>query len=430
MWAIVRDITERKRAEEALRTEEARRQSEVQFRTLANAIPQLCWMARADGWLFWYNERWYEYTGTTPAQMEGWGWQSVHDPEALPEVLERWKDSIATGKPFDMVFPLRGADGVFRPFLTRVMPVHDQDGKVNGWFGTNTDVSEQRRTEEDLRQASEELEKRIAERTAELEARKRAEEAVKLLNQGLEQRNAQLAQANHDLESFTYSMAHDLRSPLRGMDGFSLALLEEYGPKLDDEAQNYLKRIRAAAVRMGELIDDLLNLSRIWRAEVRREKVDLSTLALAVASDLRKSESERPVEFVIEPGLAAEGDPHLLHVALENLLGNAWKFSAGRQPARIEFGVTDSDGRRPYFVRDNGVGFDMAYVGKLFAPFQRLHAANEFPGSGVGLACVERIVRKHGGNVWAEGAVNKGATFYFTLEGTVESRQAKVEREG
>ncbi|HLW53453.1 MAG TPA: PAS domain S-box protein [Candidatus Angelobacter sp.] len=188
MTGTVADITERKRVEEALRIAETRRQSEAQFRTLANAIPQLCWMAQPDGWIFWYNDRWYQYTGTTPAQMEGWGWQSVHDPETLPKVLEQWKGSIATGKPFDMVFPLRGSDGLFRPFLTRVMPVHDQDGKVSGWFGTNTDISEQRRTEEELRHVSEqrrlalaelqqlndELDQRVAERTAQL-ARSNAE---------------------------------------------------------------------------------------------------------------------------------------------------------------------------------------------------------------------------------------------------------------
>jgi PAS domain S-box-containing protein len=171
------DAANRKLEIESKRAEERLAASEAQFQTLANAMPQLCWMARADGWIFWYNQRWYEYTGTTAAQMDGWGWQSVHDPEVLPKVLERWTACIASGKPFEMIFPLRGDDGEFRPFLTRVMPVHDQDGKVSGWFGTNTDISEQLRTEEELRRLNDELEKRVAERTVELEARKRAEEA-------------------------------------------------------------------------------------------------------------------------------------------------------------------------------------------------------------------------------------------------------------
>jgi signal transduction histidine kinase len=225
----------------------------------------------------------------------------------------------------------------------------------------------------------------------------------------------QLEVANRELEAFSYSASHDLRTPLRSLDGFSLALIEDLGDKLEDSAKDYLNRIRAASQRMGTLIDDLLKLSRVTRHELDRRSVDLSRLAHAVERELRNVEPARNVEFIIEDGLAGEGDEHLLRMVIQQLLENAWKFT-GRQPrARIEFGHTVSEGRTVYLVRDNGVGFDMAYADNLFGAFQRLHAAAEFPGSGIGLATVQRIVHRHGGRIWAEAALEKGATFYFTL---------------
>ena len=698
------DITERKRAEEALRG------SEERFRTMANAIPQLAWIAKPDGYIDWYNQRWYEYTGTTPEQMEGWGWQSVHDPQQLPEVLERWKRSIATGEPFDMVFPLRGSDGVFRPFLTRVMPLKDDQGRVHQWFGTNTDVSEQKQAEEALRESEERFrlliegvrdyaiftldpegrvtswnagaerikgyraeeilgqpftrfyppeavrgglpsrllqtaaaegrcedegwrvrkdggrfwadaivtalrneaghlrgfvkitrdmterkrtEARILRQTAvldginrifrdalrceteedlgrtclavaegvtaskfgflgeinpttgllddiaisdpgwedcridplsgnrrpplhfqihgiygrvlrdgrglftndpathpdrigvppghppltaflgvpfvrdgqtigmvavgnrdggygqeELEAlealapamveafsRSRAEAALHRLNQELDQRvrarTLDLEAANKELEAFSYSVSHDLPAPLRGMDGFSQALLESYDGQLDARGRDWLNRIRAGCQRMGQLIDDLLRLSRLTRAEMRRQRVDLTAMAREIAGELRETAPGRPVEFRIAEGLTGVGDPHLLRPALRNLLENAWKFTAKRPAAVIELGRSPAppptdpaaapDPARPhpgettYFVRDNGAGFDMAYADKLFGPFQRLHSVKDYPGNGIGLALVQRVVHRHGGRIWAEAAPDQGATFYFTL---------------
>jgi PAS domain S-box-containing protein len=249
--------------------------------------------------------------------------------------------------------------------------------------------------------------------------RKHAQDETRRLNAELEQhvvvRTAELATANKELEAFSYSVSHDLRAPLRGLDGFSQALLEDYGDKLGDEGQHLLQRIRAGSQRMGQLIDDLLNLSRVSRSELRREPVNLSGLAGDIVEELRSHDPHRDVALRITEDLTADGDPQLLRVVLENLLGNAWKYTARRPHATIEFGLDRDNGHSSFFVRDDGVGFDMQYADKLFTPFQRLHGTNEFPGTGVGLASVQRIIHRHGGRVWAQAEVNKGATFHFTL---------------
>jgi PAS domain S-box-containing protein len=768
------------------RVGKALKNSEERFRTLADAIPQLCWTANADGGIFWYNQRWYDFTGKTPQQMEGWGWQSVHDPAVLPVVSEGWKKAIAAGEPFEMVFSLRAADGKFHPFLTRVMPVRDATGKVIRWFGTNTDITGQRQTEEalaenqerlrlaqqvarigtfvwnlqtgesqltpeleamyglppggfaaghrtwqdlicpedrdqgvlyvqeamekgsfaaewrvvwpdgtarwlfgrawvskdetgkpwrlmgantdvterklaelevlrikvDLAESQERLrlaqevarigtfewnlqtgmnqltpeleamyglppggfaaghrtwqdlicpedrdqgvryvqeamekgsfaaewrvvwpdgttrwlygrawvskddtgkplrlmgantdvtERKLAELellrvnadlaenqerlrlaqqvarigtfvwnlqtgesqlTPELEAmyglppggfaagrrtwqdlicpedrdqgvrhvhevmetgsfeaewrviwpdgtarwlfgrawvfkdgagkplrliganidvteRKLAELEVSRLNAELEQRVRQrtleLEASNRELEAFAYSVSHDLRAPLRGIDGWSLALLEDYSALLDGSGQQYLNRVRTETQRMGNLIDDLLQLSRVSRGEMKLDQVDITALAGRIVDRLRDAQPKRSIEFAIEPGLVAFGDARLLEIALTNLLSNAVKFTGAQNPALIEFGKIEKDGEMAFYVRDNGAGFDMAYAGNLFGAFQRLHKVTEFPGTGIGLATVQRIVRRHGGRVWADARVNRGATFCFTL---------------
>lgn len=231
----------------------------------------------------------------------------------------------------------------------------------------------------------------------------------------LAEHRAQLEAANKELEAFSYSVSHDLRAPLRSIQGFSHVLLEDCQAQLTDHGRDALRRICAAVQRMERLIDAMLALSRITRSELRHEVVDLSAIARAVAADLRKQEPERVVGIVIQPDLTAEGDSHLLRVVLENLLGNAWKATARRSGGRIEFGVSDEHGRRAFFVRDNGIGFDPVYAHKLFGALQTLHRRTEFPGSGIGLATVQRIITRHGGTVWAVGEPDKGAVFSFTL---------------
>lgn len=292
------------------------------------------------------------------------------------------------------------------------------------------EIIQHKQTDQALRTANDELELRVRERTKELELanealrreiaeRKNAEQKIQLLNIELErrvaERTAELQTANRELEAFSYSVSHDLRTPLRAIDGFSKALLKHYAEHFDEQAQDYLNRVRAASQRMGQLIDDLLKLSRVSRTEMQQSLVNMSDIAWQIFDDLKRLQPERQVQLNIAANLNVVGDTNLLHIVLENLLGNAWKFTKNREPAVIEFGVAEQAGKKTYFVRDNGAGFDMTYVDKLFGAFQRLHTNADFEGTGIGLATVQRIIRRHGGEIWAEAAVDKGATFYFTL---------------
>lgn len=308
--------------------------------------------------------------------------------------------------------------GVFQRVITRPLSELERTAKLiseekdyskraakhsDDELGTLTDAFNEMLTEiqirdSALRQSEQELEQRVYERTTQLEA------------------------ANKELESFAYSVSHDLRAPLRSMDGFSVALLEEYADKLDDQGKDYLQRVREASKHMAQLIDGMLELSRMTRTEMSRETVNLSALAETIFADLYKSQPERRVEFIIEPDLFVHGDVQLLRAAIENLLSNAWKFTGHCGQGKIELGALPlsetKDSSQPgptYFVKDNGAGFDMTYADKLFGVFQRLHRANEFPGTGIGLATVERIIHRHGGRIWAEARVDEGATFYFSL---------------
>ncbi len=305
--------------------------------------------------------------------------------------FEKEQEIMRSGKPLvdeeeRVVWP----DGRETWVSTTKVPLPDQAGQIVGTFGISRDITERKRAEAALQKAKLELEA-----------------------------------ANKELEAFSYSVSHDLRAPLRSIDGFSQALLEDYADLLPAEGQEYLARARAAAQRMGQLIDDLLDLSKVTRAPMKSVSVDLSGFARDIVAELQRTERERRVTINIAPNLKARGDPSLMQAVLENLLNNAWKFTAKREQAEIEFGSKLENDETVYFIRDNGAGFDTAYTGKLFGAFQRLHAMTEFSGTGIGLATVQRIINRHGGRVWAEGAVDQGATFFFTLP-TLERAEPKT----
>lgn len=320
----------------------------------------------------------------------------VH-PDDLPKIRRAWHDSARAKGSYEMEHRILAPDGRVKYLHVRWEVFRDAAGKPTRALGTAQDITEQVLAKAEIQRLNERLEIRVRERTAEL------------------------LSANKELESFAYSISHDLRAPLRGIDGFGQLLLEEYGERLDAQGHDYLKRMRSAAQRMGTLIDDILELSRVTRKSMGREAVDLSRLAADILDNKAKSDPQRQVETSVAPGCTANGDAQLLRILLENLIENAWKYSRNAAPARIEFGQEDIDGEQAFVVRDNGVGFDMRYAGRLFAPFQRLHKPEEFEGTGIGLASAARIVHRHGGRIWAEAETGKGATLRFTLSGSEQA---------
>jgi len=385
--AFVRDVTEQRRTEELLE------ESESRFRIMADGAPVLLWMAGQDGNCTFFNQSWLAFTGRTLEMEYGVGWAAGVHAEDFQRCMTVYMDAFVERRDFRMEYRLRRSDGQFRWILDTGRPRFASDGSFEGYIGSCIDITELRESSAALRRLNDELEDRVEDRTAELK------------------------HANAELEAFSYSVSHDLRAPLRAIDGFSNILMELHGPSLDENGRHYLGRICKGAGRMGELIDDLLNLSKLNRVELKPVRVDLGPIARTVVEEHRKLDPDRHVEVLIGDGLSATGDPGLLRIVLENLVGNSWKFTRATPEARIEVGCRRSDFRRPvFFVRDNGAGFDMAYADKLFGAFQRLHHESEFEGTGIGLATVARIIHRHGGKIWAEGAPGRGATFSFTLK--------------
>ncbi len=367
----------------------AMRLSEEAYRTLVSQVKDYAiFMLDPEGRVMSWNEGAERIKGYKPEEVVGRHFSIFYTPSDLADDRPRKELVVATreGRFEDEGWRVRKDGSRFWANVV-ITVLKDNTGRVCGFGKVTRDLSERKRVEDGIRRLNEEL----AHRTAELEA------------------------TNKELEAFAYSVSHDLRAPLRAIDGFSQILLEDYMESLDADGQENLQRVRAATQRMGELIDGLLSLARLTRREMQRETVDLSALANSVAQSLRQSDPARKVDFAIAEGMTTHGDRHLWEVALQNLLENAWKFTGNQPHAQIEFGKREENGKDTFFVRDNGAGFDMAYAGKLFGAFQRLHTRGEFEGHGIGLATVQRIVHRHGGRIWAEGAVGRGATFSFTV---------------
>ncbi len=509
----------------------ALQESEEHFHTMVNAIPQLAWIARADGYIHWYNERWYSYTGTTPKQLEGWGWKSVHDPEVLPKVLEHWKASIVTGQMFDMELPLRGADGIFRSFLTRILPLKDASGDIIQWFGTSTDVTELKKAEADLKEARDSLEEKVNERTKELdkaynllkESGKKLAEAQKMSHIGnwewgittdkaywsdelrrifrrtsrkvdptyneylsyvhpedrayvenafkeaingkpysidhriilangeertvhikseaifdekkipirvkgivqdiTERKNVEevlklklteLSRSNEELEQFAYVASHDLQEPLWMITGYLQLLQRRYQGELDDKADKYIHFAVDGAFRMQNLINDLLEFSRVTTTTREPEFTDCEFILNQVLSNLELFIKENNATVSKDPLPVVMADSIQLVQVFQNLIINGIKFHSEVAP-KIHISVEKKAKEWVFSVQDNGIGIDPQYFKTIFEIFKRLDKREEYSGTGIGLAICRKIVERYGGHIWVESELGKGSTFYFTL---------------
>ena len=379
--SLVSDIAERKRAQEALA------ESEERFRLMADTAPVFIWVSGTDTLCTFFNKPWLEFTGRSIEQEQGNGWTEGIHPDDLQGCLDAYHAAFSSRLKFKMEYRLRRADGEYRWLVDNGVPRFLLNGDFIGYIGSRFDITE----------------------------RKCAEEEVRKLNMILAQKAEELEAANKELEAFNYTVAHDLRQPLNIISSCCQVIEKLHGDQLDEDCQKHVQIAYNSTLRMDRLIAALLNLSRMGSVELQKVMTDLSPIALELTGMLQQTEPERQVDFRIAPSVMAHCDSNLLRSVLENLLGNAWKYTANREGALIEFGVTDIDGVPTYFVRDNGSGFHEADAGKLFTPFQRLPGAEKQSGFGIGLATVERIIRRHGGRVWGEGKPNQGACFFFTL---------------
>jgi PAS domain S-box-containing protein len=399
--AILQLFAARAAAEiERRETESALRSSEARFRSLSESSPVGVYQFDPYGNCVYVNKRWSEITGIPYKEALHKGWRDKLPPDELERLLVAWQTFTSGRGEFSHKLRFdHPSDGNTRWIQFHARRLRAATGELAGFVGTIDDITTEMTAEAEIRRLNASLEERVAERTA------------------------QLAAANAELEAFSYSVSHDLRSPLRAVDGFSRAIAEDYNAALDETGHDYLRRIREASQRMAQLIDDLLRLSRATRTQMRVDAIDLAALAQTVAAELREADTPgRQVEFVCPATLPVRADRDLMRIVLDNLLGNAWKYTR-RQPApRIEFSVAspaddESEPSGPvYTISDNGAGFDMRYAGKLFAPFQRLHTRAEFEGTGIGLATVRRIITRHGGRVWVESAPEQGTRLHFTLK--------------
>ena len=379
-------------------------ESESRFRQLAETIREVFWLTDAKTHKVIYASPAFEQLWGRPVQRlydDAMEWIEGIHPEDRRRVSESFEKQALQGvwlEEYRVVQP----DGTERWIRDRGFPVHDTNGSIVRIAGIAEDVTEQRAAQSELQRHRDHLEELVNERTAALQ------------------------DLNRELEAFSYSVSHDLRAPLRAIDGFSQALLEDYSQQFDTTAKQYLQRVRAAAQRMGRLIDDLLQLSRVTRTEMQNVPVDMTRVVNEIVADLRAQDPARQVSVDVAAGLQAHGDAALLRIALENLLGNAWKFTARKAEAEIRVGYTFESGHPVFFVKDNGAGFDMKFADKLFGAFQRLHPSDQFEGTGIGLATVQRIIHRHGGQVWADAAPGHGATFFFRLTAASVTNQVKM----
>jgi PAS domain S-box-containing protein len=365
--------------------------SHNQLQKLIDNTESNIYMKRVDnGQYLLVNREWERLFGVTRDRVINMTDHGVFPPELADQLRANDLRVAAEGKSVQYEETAESADGE-RTYISVKFPVLDSAGKPYAVCGISTDITERKRAEDEIRHLNANLELGVRQRTAELE------------------------NSNKELDAFAYSVSHDLRAPLRSLHGFSDALLEDYADVLDDVGKDYLHRLQRNVGRMGRMIDDLLNLSRATRAELERREVDLTAMSQEIVADMRAADPDREVTLTVPDGLTADADPHLLRLAMHNLLANAWKFTAKRPDATIEVGRFERSGETFFFVRDNGVGFDMSYAGKLFDAFQRLHTTSEFEGTGIGLAIVARVVRRHGGRIQAEAEIDHGATFYFNL---------------
>ena len=385
LWVVKREVTDLVDAQEALQAAKDRATRIIELASI------LVVSLDREGRVLEFNRTAEQVTGYTRAEIERRSWFDIMAPrKQFPKVHEEFRRLLEGGEPSVFEMPLQTPSGDERFIVWQNNPIIE-DGKSVGTISFGIDITFRQRMEEALRRLNEELENRVAERTADLEA------------------------TNRELESFAYSVSHDLRAPLRGIDGFTQALVEDYGDKLDGRALDYCRRVRRAAARMDQLIDDLLTLSRITRAEMNLVEVDISALAEDILHLLHEREPGRHVRYHVQRGLKARCDSGLARILFENLLDNAWKYTKKIPEATFDVSSRWDGGRLVFTVGDNGAGFDMKFADKLFAPFQRLHSAEEYTGTGIGLATVQRIVARHGGRVWAESEVGKGARFEFIL---------------